>query len=33
MQTKSIKVHFKTRELILGAVAAFVKIPALLQTS
>jgi len=29
MQTKLTKVHFKTRELVLPSVAAFVKIPAL----
>ena len=28
-QTKSTKVHFKTRELVLASVAAFVKTPAL----
>ena len=31
-QTKSTKVHFKTRELGLASVAAFVKISALPQT-
>jgi len=30
MQTKLTKVHFKTRELVLASVVAFVKIPALL---
>jgi len=29
MQTKLTKVHFKTRELVLASVAAFVKTPAL----
>jgi len=28
MQTKLTKVHFKTRELVLASVAAFVKTPA-----
>ena len=28
-QTKLIKVHFKTRKLVLGSVAAFVKTPTL----
>ena len=29
MQTELTKVHFKTRELVLGSVAGFVKTPAL----
>ena len=31
-QTKLTKVHFKTRELVLASIAAFVKIPAFPQT-